>query len=295
MGGRAFPGLSLVRVKREDVFPTVEYVVDTLSLPGFTLDYALDHLMGSSGKQETSGDLDFAINNQRTRFLGQKELPVFKLRDFATRAREVLPQGHVSTKTLKGGQFQTAFPVAGDPNKGLVQVDFVEGNAEWLKFSHYSPGLDVSPHKGVMRSTMLGVLAKMKKDFELYDGEDRVARVGLRFDLEKGLYRQWKMRLRDGQGMSVVTADEFETAVPSAPRFSRLEHVTSPEAALQLLFGFPVSESEVETFESLVDKIRTHMPERFDEARERFLEAFTRSAGANDLSLEEVASDPVWK
>lgn len=294
MGGRAFPGLSLVRVKREDVFPTVKYVVDTLNLPGFTLDYALDHLMGSAGKQESSGDLDFAVNSQRALFLGQEDLPVFKLRDFATRAREVLPAGHVNTKTLKGGQFQTAFPVAGDPSKGLVQVDFMEGNPEWLKFSHYSPGLDVSPHKGVMRSTMLGVLAKMRKDFELYDGETRVARVGLRFDLEKGLFRQYKLQLREGQGMSVLTPDEFETAVPSAPRFTRLGYVTSPEVVLELLFGQKMDPLDVDSFEKVVRAVRLMMPDRFQEAKERFLEAFTRSAGANDLSLEEVALDPVW-
>jgi len=294
MGGNAFPGLQMVRVRREDVASTVNHVVSVMNMPGFDMAYAMDNMMGSAGKQADSGDLDFALNNKAARFHGEADLPVFSLRAFAERAREVLPPGHVQTKTLKGGQFQTAFPVAGDPQKGFVQVDFVAGNPEWLKFSHFSPGKDNSPYKGVMLSTMLGVLAKMHKDFELLQDGVRVARVGFRFDLEKGLYRQWKMLKRDGQGMNVVTADEFETSVPGAPRFPRLNHVTEPSAVLELLFGTPVDHPEVNTFEKLVSKVRAVMPDRFDEARERFLEAFSRSAGKNDYSVDDVALDPVW-
>lgn len=295
MGGNAFPGLPMVRVRREDVASTVDHVVAVMNMPEFTREYAMNNLMGSAGKQDDSGDLDFAMNNRPARFYGEADLPVFSLKDFAERARAVLPQGHVQTKTLKGGQFQTAFPVAGDPTKGYVQVDFVAGVPEWLKFSHFSPGKDFSPYKGVMVSTMLGVLAKMQKDFELEDEQGRYARVGLRYDLEKGLYRQWKLRKRDGQGMSVVTADEFETAVATGPRFARLYHVTEPSEVLRLLFGRPVTLEEVNTFEKLVAKVREVYPERFEEARERFLEAFSRSAGKNDYTLEEVSSDSVWE
>jgi transposase-like protein len=294
MGGNAFPGLQMVRVRREDVASTVDHVVQALAMPDFTLAYAMDNLMGSAGKQDDSGDLDFAMNNKPARFVGEPELPVFKLREVAERARAVLPQGHVNTKTLKGGQFQTAFPVAGDPTKGYVQVDFVAGNPEWLKFSHFSPGKDFSPYKGVLVSTMLGVLAKMRKDFELFSGDLRVARVGLRFDLEKGLSRSWKMQKREGNGMSFVSADEFETAVATSPRFTRLENVTAPDEVLQLLFGMPVTHEEVNTFEKLVAKVREVLPDRFEEARERFLEAASRSAAKNDYTLEGLSNLPVW-
>jgi hypothetical protein len=294
MGGNAFPSLNMVRVKREDVFPTVKFVVDSLAMPGFTFEYAKANLMGSAGKQDDSGDLDFALNSCKAEFVGQADLPVFDLRAFASKAREVLPDGHVSTKTLKGGQFQTAFPVAGDPGKGYVQVDFIKGNPEWLKFAHFSPGKDVSPWKGVMVSTMLGVLSKMRKDFEHYEGEMRVARVGLHFDLEKGLHRKWQLQKREGQGMSLVSADEFETAMQLAPRFARLGYVTEPDEVLRLLFGQPVSHSEVNTFEKLVGKVQDLLPDRYEEARERFLEAFSRSAGKNDYELDAVAASDVW-
>lgn len=294
MGGNAFPHLSLVRVKREDVFPTVQHVVNTLALPGFDFKYACDNLMGSAGKQEDSGDLDFAMNDRKARFVGEPDLPVFDLREVAERCREVLPAGQVTTKGLKGGQFQTAWPVAGDVSKGFVQVDFVAGDPEWLKFSHWSPGKDFSPWKGVMVSTMLGVLAKMRKDFEAFDEDgERYTRVGLHYDLELGLHRKWKLRLRKGQGLSEVDADTFETKV-GGPRFARLGHVTNPRVVLRLLFGTDVLPFEVDTFERLVALVKQLMPDRFDEAKERFLEAFSRSAGKNDYSVEEVANADVW-
>ncbi len=314
MGGNAFPHLNLVRVKREDVLPTVKFVVDTLKVEGFTYEYAKAHLMGSAGKQADSGDLDFAMNNRRAALVGEPVLPVFSLRDVAARARAVLPEGHVVTKTLRGGQFQTAFPVSGDHTRGYVQVDFVSGYPRWLMFSHFSPGLDVSPFKGVAVSTLMGVLAKLRKDFEAYsDGSfavgensrgfylngpsevERVARVGLHYDLEKGLYRKWQLQDRPGHGMRDVGADAFETHVPQSPRFTRVGYVTEPEAVLDMLFGTEVAVHEVNTFEKMVAMVRRTMPHRFEEAAERFTEAFQRSSGAGGNHHDTALLDAVWK
>ncbi len=312
MGGNAFPHLRMTRVRREDVLPTVQFVVDSLALEGFTYDYASQHMMGSTGKQDTSGDVDFALNNRKARFVGEADLPVFSLRKFAERAREVLPEGHVNSKGLKGGQLQTAFPVAGDPDKGFVQVDFVVGEPKWLMFTHYSPGQDLSPFKGVTVSTLFGVLAKMHKDFEMYEdgthatdsecrasylsGKEamRTARVGLQYDLEKGLYRRYALQKRTGQGLSTVTADQFETVMPLAPRFTRLGYVTDPEAVLQLLFGRPVAFEEVATFEKCVKLVRECFPDRFEEAKERFLEAMSRSSGNVMSGVDDLENHQVW-
>jgi hypothetical protein len=310
MGGNAFPHLDLVRVHRKHLPATVHHVVNTLALPGFTVDYAMAHLMGSAGKQDTSGDLDFAVNDRQVMFVGQEVRPVFDLREFAARLREVLPEGHVNSKGLKGGQVMSAWPVAGNPALGYVQVDFVAGDPDWLMFSHWSAGLDRSPYKGVMTSTFLAVVAKLHKDFELFsdgsfnlgsgqylpgEGPERVARVGLHMDLEHGLHRVWQVQKKPGQGLSRVTADEFETRVFQAPRFARLGYLTEPEAVLSLLFGEPTVHNEVDTFETLVAKARKCFPDRFDELKERFLESFGKSAKQNGYDLEEVANAAVWQ
>lgn len=309
MGGNAFPNLNVSRVNREDIKATLNDVATRMNFPGVTLEYLESNLLGSAGKQATSGDLDVAFNNKVARFVGEEDLPVFDLRAMAKRCREVLPEGHVNTRTLNSDFFNTAWPVAGDFSKGLVQVDFMSGDPRWLKFSHYSPGLDRSEFKGVALSTMWGVLAKMHKDFEMFedgsynfgdqpfnpaDNRLRTARVGLAYNLEKGLMRKWEVCLRKNQGVATVSREVFETRVKEAPRFPDLGYMTDPDAVLSLLYGHHTVEADVTTFEEAVARLKTYRPECFKEARERFLEAFARSSGANGHNMEETANHPVW-
>jgi hypothetical protein len=292
MGGNAFPRLDLRRVQRDQLVPTVEFLVNKLSYPGFTFEYAMDNLMGSAGKQADSGDLDFALNNLPARFVGQPDLPVFSLKDFSRRCREVLPNEQMSTKTLNGGQIQTAWPLCGDPANGYAQCDFLSGDPEWLKFSHWSPGKDHSPWKGVFISTMYGVLAKRLKDFEAFVDDDpegvRLVRVGWHFDLERGLHRKWKMQKRVGQGVAEVSPDEVETRFPDCPRLPRLGYLTNPTVVLSVLFESHTEHSEVDTFEKVVLKLRSRFPDEFEDLKTRFLEALMRSAARNEYTLEQM-------
>lgn len=334
MGGNAFPALKdqMTRIHRDDILPLVDRIADALAIPHLTPCYLANNLMGSALKQETSGDLDFALNNREARCVGMESQPVFRIATIAERCLAILPKGYVSTKTLPGGQFQSLWPVSGTLS-GLVQVDFLEGSAEWLRFSHWSPGKDVSPWKGVMISTMLGVLAKMHIDWELFDEDGyRQARVGLYFHLEGGLIRRWSYRNKQNQGLRFIDPDEFETIVtpggiqrkpmpwdtgaydltawdflsiispsefesrfPGCPRFARIGYITNPEAALGMLFGVPTRRDEVDTFEKIVAHVRKVMPDRFEEVRMRFIDAFERSAGTHDYTVEEVAEAEVWK
>ena len=78
MGGNALKQLNLSRVHRDDVPATVAHVVDVLQLDGFTYDYAINALMGSTGRKETSGDVDFCMNTRRARFVGELDRPVWR-------------------------------------------------------------------------------------------------------------------------------------------------------------------------------------------------------------------------
>ena len=299
MGGNAFPHVGLVRVKQEDVPATTRFVVETLDFPGFSYDYAMSSLMGSSGKKATSGDLDYCMNDYPARFVGEPDLPVFNKHELLTRVREVLPKEHVNSQTFKMGNLMTAWPVAGDASNGYVQVDFVFGKFEILQWTHFSPAEGESDFKGVFLSQAFGVLAKMHKDWESHDpvtGE-RVARVGLHLSLELGLFRKWEVRKRPGMGASKCEPDEFETRLAEAPRFTRLGYVDSPEAVVQMLLGRDVKVEDVNTFEKFLDVFRTRMPERYGE----FWERFVHSAGgsqiskANDYDPLWLATHPVWK
>lgn len=294
MGGNAFPNLPLRRIKREEIKPTLDFVVDQLDFHGFTTDYVLDNLMGSAGKQADSGDLDIAVNTKRACFVGEPDLPVFDLRALAAKARTVLPQTNLSTKTLNGGQFQSAWPILGDSKNGFVQVDFIAGDPEWLKFSHWSPGKDSSPWKGVFISTLYGVLAKRLKDFEKFVDDDptkeRLARVGWHFDLELGLHRKWKMQKRVGQGLSDMGADAVETRFADCPRLPRLGYLTNPSVVLSVLFEQPTQHSDVDTFEKAVLRVKQTWPDEFKDLTDRIVEALTRSAARNEYTVEEMYS-----
>jgi len=281
------------------VLATVNHVVDILDYPGLTREYAARCLMGSTGKKETSGDIDFCLNTHEARFVGEEILPIFDKHDVLRRIREVLPQEQVNTKTLKMGNLMMAWPIAGNPTNGYVQVDFVFGKMDLLQFTHYSPSEEESEFKGVFLMQGFGIIAKMKKYFEKRDPitDERMGRVGLHLSLELGLFCSWESRRRVGMGCSKTTADEFETRFAECPRYPRIGYIDDPDAILTMLFGTDVKFEDVNTFEKLVEHVRIHMPERYGEFWERFMESAGNSgiAKQNGYDPFEVAMHPVWK
>ncbi len=295
MGGNAFKTLEISRIKREDIEPTLQYVSGCV---GIDYDYMVQNLLGSAGKQKDSGDLDIALDD----VVYSKQT----LRDIAETVRSQSGDAYVSSKTLKGGQIQTAWAIV--PGNGkitstlgmLAQVDFILGNAEWLKFTHYSPGLDRSPYKGVFVSQCLGVLAKMKRDWTYPEGaikDDRIWEVSWAYNLEKGLKRRWRCRRQPNQNLSEVEADWFETNCPvMPPRFVRTGYITVPEEATRILLGQGILPSHIETFEQLWDLVkRTRSEEFMVELTPRFQASFFRSGGKRDHTIEELQAMPIFR
>lgn len=293
MGGRAFPNLDLVRIKREHIQPTIEQVVDTLQYPQFTLDYALNHMMGSAGKQADSGDLDFALHDVPAKFYGERSVH-FNIKHFAQHCETKLPSGRIITKTLPGGQFQTAWPVVG--GEGLVQVDFIAGDVDWLLFTHFSPGLEASAYKGVMISTLFAVMAKMVDSFAFQDGNgNTVAKVEWNYDLEQGVYRRWSY-LREGDTyFKTMNPDLLESKFKDFPRFSRTGYLTDPLEVLDLLYGKPVDRGQVDSFEKAVGLAQELRPQFFPELKDRLISALLRSNAKHDFTREQLNSLPVWQ
>ncbi len=296
MGGNAFKGLELVRIRREDVLPTIRFITDTLAIPEFTFKHACRSLMGSTGKKETSGDIDFCMNTHLARFVGEEELPVFNKHDILNRLKWVLPPECINTQTFKMGNLMTAWPICGNEQKGLIQVDFVFGKQKLLLFTHFSPSEEESRFPGVFLSQGFGVLAKMNKGFESRDpitGE-RLGRVGLHLSLEHGLFCSWESRKRPGMGCSKTTPEEFETRFPEAPRFPRIGFIDDPESIVQILLGPDTKVEDVNTFEKLVSKVREKHPMRFEEFKERFCATVKTSGMMKRASPESVKNDSVW-
>ena len=298
MGGNAFPQIDLVRIKKEDIPATVYYVVDTLGLTNLTYDYAMNSLMGSSNKKATSGDLDICMNTHKARFVGEVDRPVFNKHNTLERVMKVLPKERINTQTFRMGNLMMAWPIAGDENNGFVQVDFVFGKFEILQFTHYSPAEGESEFKGVFLSQALGILAKMHKDWELYDevNDERIARAGLHLSLEHGLFRSWEARRRIGMGASKCTPDEFETRFANAPRLTRIGYVDCPDEILRILFRANVTHEEINTFEKFLNVFYKYHGDRYDEFYERFIFSAGGSqiSKANDYDKEWLTNHPIW-
>lgn len=296
MGGNAFKSGITRRIQRSEILPTLYHVCD-MGIPFLSMEYLQNSTMGSLGKQDTSGDIDIALNNQVAKFVGQPNLPVFSLREINQILRKVLGDENVSSKTIKSGQIQTAIPVCGNHSLGRVQVDFISGNVDWLKFTHYSPGLDYSPYKGVFISTMMGVLCKIHPDFVIKnDSGITTHRIGYHYDLEKGLYRRWGILWPNAKLLSSVDPDYFETKVPSAPRMSRIGYIDNPDEMIRIVFGKYIDREHINTFEKLVSTIKELFSEKeFLEIKSRFIAALMRSGAKSQYTIIELENLDVWK
>lgn len=294
MGGNAF-NFELSRIPKDMWKDTVKYIVNTLSYPGFDYNYAVHNVMGSVGQKKTSGDIDIAMNNIPACFVGEKDTPVFDKYDFNKHIRSIIGNNFVNSKGLKQGVIITAWPIAGNSKNGFVQVDFIFGNNEYLKFTHYSPG-SKSRFKGVFLTQTIAVLIKMNKDYETFNENNlRTNRVGLRLDLEKGVFRRWETLTKGEVDTKPVSPEYFESVNTNVPRFRRINYIDDVETILRLAFGFSVSFEQVDTFEKAVKFIKENYSKTFfDDFKQRVIRSFMNSSAKNIITYEELINDPVW-
>lgn len=285
MGGNAFEGLT--RIQREDIDPTLRYVACVLDFPGLTFEYMKNNLMGSAGKQDDSGDLDIAMDQE---LFDHRVL--YRLAD---RCREVFGNEKVNSKGLKADQLNTVMPILSNSTNDFnryVQVDFIYGDSDWLKFSHWSPGKDRSPFKGVLISQTLGVLAKMNVLFRYPKTDDpnlRQAEVAFAYNLERGLSVRCRLRRKDGS-FGQVDEDTFETKCPVIPpRVPRFGFMNDPETVVRLCVGKGVKPADIETFEDLLSVLRkTRSNEWWENFKGRLVNSLMRSSVKKEMSRDEL-------
>lgn len=249
MGGNAFNNVS--RIARDDIEPTIRNLVAVLDHPYFTVEYATSNFLGSVGKQATSGDIDIALDH--------KVFSISDLRAFNNRLSSVL--GVHETVFRPNGNFLTcSFPIHGKSER--IQIDFLIGSSEWLKFTHFSAG-EKSNFKGMWRQIFLCSLALFTRDYTLYRKGELIAGVKWCINLEHGLHRMWTLKLRKGDKYpSSVDPDYWETHLPiesNPPRFSRVGFIDVPSDCVRILFGEDVTVQDIETFEGLCDIVNHHV------------------------------------
>jgi hypothetical protein len=126
------------RISRENVVPTVQWLEQ---LTGLNL---VDNMLGSTGRKETSGDLDLGIDETKI----TKDVLIQQLLKRGVKAEDIKKSGDsVHLKT----------PILGDAANGYVQTDFMFGDPEFQKFALNTGESD---YKGVHRAILLASIAK---------------------------------------------------------------------------------------------------------------------------------------
>lgn len=142
-GGNVFKDpegrLLTTRIARENVVPTVQWLEQ---LTGLNL---VDNMLGSTGRNETSGDLDIGVDSSKI----TKEVLIQQLERRGIDRNDIRKTGDsVHLKT----------PILGDPANGYVQTDFMFGHPEWQQFRYMGGG--IGQFKGMHRAILLSSIAK---------------------------------------------------------------------------------------------------------------------------------------
>jgi len=153
MGGLAVKNIR--RLDQNEMQPTYEWV-ETNVLPILGLDKQDAMPIGSFGKKpknETSGDIDVAINARK--YINEG----LKFEEISTSINLILKEHGFETTLLKGfDQVSIRVPINGNESKGFAQVDLMPSpDLKWAKFMYHSPNLaeQESKYNGAVRNALL--------------------------------------------------------------------------------------------------------------------------------------------
>jgi len=200
------------RINRADVLPTIKWLETVTGLE------LTDHLLGTTGKKETSGDLDIAIDANEV----NKDEFAAKLGEYISK------QGSDPKQWIKKSGVSVHFktPIKGDEANGYVQSDFMFGEREWMKWS-MTGGREGSELKGAHRHVILASIAKTK---------------GMKWSFQNGLMN------RDTN--EVITKDPNEIAKKLLGQTATPKNLQDPEAIIDYIIKLP-------NYEELVADART--------------------------------------
>lgn len=241
-GGNA---LELARpIKQSEVAGTLEtleeVIFPALGLSGFGDDVML---IGSAGKKkgpdDESGDIDigFAVDkfaeangidpSQALKYLYDKlnrEFPVFEAKWM--RGLEVVSFG---------------YPIANDPGKGYVQIDFIPlKDMNWAKFIYHSPDYrkDESKYKSAHRNWLFAAIISQVIEDEEFD-----------VDGNKLAYNGYMLKLSDGLSKIRKSYVGKTKLLKNAKKTEDVPVTKSPAEFVKFLFGDGIKPNDVATFE----------------------------------------------
>ncbi len=247
-GGNVFKddagSILTVRINKADVLPTVQWLE---TITGLEL---TDNMLGTTGKKETSGDLDLAIDANAV----NKNEFAAKLADYITKKggdpKEWIKKSGISV------HFKT--PIRGDEKNGYVQSDFMFGEPNWMKFS-LQGGREGSELKGAHRHIILASIARVR---------------GMKWSANNGLM--------SGDGKELVSKDGNEIAKKLLGQTATIKDLQDPEAIIDYIIKLPNYEELVADARETLSREGVKLPEAGK------VESFTPGTGAWFRKMIEV-------
>jgi hypothetical protein len=164
-------------------------------------------MLGTTGKKESSGDLDLAIDANEV----DKD-------EFATKlAAYIKKQGGDPKEWIKKSGISVHFktPIKGDEANGYVQADFMFGERDWMKFSMTGGNVN-GPYKGSHRHMLLSSIAKAK---------------GMKWSFQNGLVNR--------ETNEIITKDPNEIAKKLLGQMAAPKNLESVESILDVIIKLP--------------------------------------------------------
>jgi len=225
-GGNAFKddaGVILTkRINKADVLPTVQWLETVTGLE------LTDYMLGTTGKKDTSGDLDLAVDANKV-----------DKNEFAAKLGEYIAKkgGNPKEWIKKSGvsvHFKT--PIKGNEELGYVQADFMFGEPDWMKWS-MTGGREGSELKGSHRHIILASIAKAR---------------GMKWSFQNGLTNR--------ETGEVVSRDPNEIAKKLLGQTATPKNLEDPEAIIDFIIKLPNYEDLIADARDTLGKEGVQLP-----------------------------------
>ncbi len=272
-GGNAVANVE--RINKIDINSTIDKFISEIITQTFD-DVELGKqifLLGSTGKKESSGDLDIGFDatySSETKNMSIKSI-IGRLYEAGTSCTDVQ---EIKINEINPNMIHLSFPQYdnnGNKNGKLVQIDIlVTVHPDFCKFYMYSPSESESSYKGAHRNDLLRACAQ-KLYYEVIKTKDDEIVTWKQYDIsDDGIYLNTKTIVdKDGNRLKWNNTNE-DLQYGYAKNIDSEEITTNPQKAINMLVG-NYKISDIDTFEKLLNIIENDSNFIFHKSRKDVL------------------------